>query len=122
MAFIFFQQASVLADCSCSVNSSLQFGVEFIASKCPPEGASDSTSYSYTDYRIICSNSSILRFPWPGVGDFTPSHLGGTYAAAHYKVLRNPIGTHFIMVFSWYNGMVAGVDTSLVPAGTIYAS
>ncbi|MCB2182257.1 MAG: hypothetical protein KQH63_09545 [Desulfobulbaceae bacterium] len=115
-------QSVALADCSCSVNSSLQFGVEFAASTCPPEGASDSTGYTYTDYRILCSGSHIYRFPYPAVSSQTPSILGGTFASSGYKVLRNPAGTHFIMVFSWYNGTVAGVDTSSVPAGSIYTS
>lgn len=107
------------ADCSCATGGGINvIGLEAIATTCPPDPPSDSHSFYYITNNINCSGDPgniIYVAPWGGE-NYTPAYLQNLWVGVGYRVLRNPSGSHMIMVSPDYTGTVAGVNMNGLPA------
>lgn len=108
---------NTMADCSCSTGGGISnIGIEAIATDCPPEQLSDSYTYRYITNNIKCTGTISYVAPW-GDSYITPKSLQNFWVGYGYRVLRNPSGTHMIIVNPSYRGTVAGKNMNGLSAG-----
>lgn len=120
-----FPKVSV-ADCGCQLGSNQIYvvGYEYIAQSCPPNEPSDSTYYIYIVNAINCKGSKITYFASYGDLSGTPASIISYYTSQGLRVIRNPSGTHLIVVQNGqypFTGEIAGISMAEKPAG-VYSS
>ena len=118
---------SAYADCSCAVgaNGVNVIGFEHVAVRCPVEPPSDKHLYTYLVNPIRCEGGVIRKYSTYGDVMASPGQLIAFYQSRGYRVLRNPSGTHFIMVQRGkypFSGVVAGVNMSVAAPGVYYTT
>ncbi|HEC31654.1 MAG TPA: hypothetical protein ENI41_04080 [Deltaproteobacteria bacterium] len=108
------------ANCNCtckkSSNSSDVIGSEYVAKRCPIGGDDDNTLFTYAARDIRCQNNAFLYYNFREV-EQTPKAIESLSSWYNFRVLRNPSGTHFIVVHGYFKGKVAGIDVTNLSAG-----
>jgi len=125
--FVAFQAQVTRADCGCQIGSNgiYVMGYEFIATGCPSDPPSDNTNYRYLINPINCVGNKITKFTSYGDTTGTPASIISFYISNGYRVLRNPSGTHLLLIQNKSNpftGIVAGINMAVTPAGVYYTN
>lgn len=125
--FLALPPSSGHADCSCTVGSNGVniIGFELIATQCPVPPFSDSKVYTYLVNPIQCSGTALYKYSTYGDTMGSPAALINFYVSNGYRVLRNPSGTHLIVVQGGrypFNGSISGVNLASAGAGVYYAT
>jgi hypothetical protein len=95
-------------------------GYEFSATSCPAEPPSDTKSYTYLITPINCVGNKITKFTSYGDISGTPASIISFYTSKGYRILRNPGGTHFLLIQNGtypFTGSVVGLNMAGLPAG-----
>lgn len=109
-------------DCSCQtgINGVYVIGLELIATSCPSDPPSDSRQYTYLINPTDCTGNRITAYSSYGDTTGSPGSLISFYTNNGYRVIRNPAGTHLIVVpnksYS-FNGIISGISMAGKPAG-----
>lgn len=117
------QVAKAACGCQLGSNQIYVLGYEFIAKSCPPTPPSETTDYTYIINAINCMGAKITQYAPYGDMSGTPASITSFYISRGYRILRNPSGTHFIVVQNGtypFTGSVAGVSIAGKPAGVYY--
>lgn len=111
------------ADCSCTTNGGIStIGIEALATNCPPEPFSDNYVYHYITNNIKCLSENISYGASWGDSTISPTNMQNYWVSNGYRVLRNPAGSHMVIIHPSYTGVVAGVNMNNLAAAVYYAT
>ena len=123
-ATVLWAQQSIAA-CGCQIGGNQIYivGQELLATSCPPTPHSDATNYTYVINAINCDGTKLSKYAPYGDTWGSPATITSFYVSRGYRVIRNPSGTHFIVVQSGtypFSGTVSGVSMAGKPAGVYF--
>lgn len=131
---VLFSASTVYGDCSClrGNNDIYVIGFEIVSKFCPQNPYTDSDNYAYVYTEINCSGSmtipgSVIPFNTTQEDEYdNPSDRIEDFTDAGHKVIRNPSGTHILVIrgdidpANRFSGIIAGVNIDWSDGISVY--